>query len=236
LRARAFHSGVMMPPREERRAFTLIELLVVIGIIAILAGILLPTLGLAKQKAKRIHCLNNLKELTCAMHLFVNDNDRYPWRVPVASGGSETRTNVADTFKALRTELALTRILVCPTDTRSAAPVFSSLMDSNISYFVGIEAKEDRPGMVLVGDRNLEGGRPKRDCPVARVTKVAFEFRAVEIPNAHWSNTMHRGVGNISIADNSAHQVTKRGIQDHLWTSGDDPGAFNNHIMKPWPW
>jgi hypothetical protein len=109
-------------------------------------------------------------------------------------------------------------------------------MDSNISYFVGIEAKEDRPGMVLVGDRNLEGGRPKRDCPVARVTKVAFEFRAVEIPNAHWSNTMHRGVGNISIADNSAHQVTKRGIQDHLWTSGDDPGAFNNHIMKPWPW
>jgi prepilin-type N-terminal cleavage/methylation domain-containing protein len=226
----------MKPPPAERRAFTLIELLVVIAIIAILAGILLPVLGLAKQKAKRIQCLNNLKELTCAMHLYVNDNERYPWRVPLINGGSETKTNVADTFMTLRNELAFPKVVLCPTDTRSAATVFASLTDSNISYFLGIEAKEDRPGMVLVGDRNLEGGRPKRDCPVAKVKKVAFEFTSVEIPQARWSNTMHRGVGNISIADNSAHQVTNRKIQEHLWTSGDDPGAFNNHIMKPWPW
>jgi prepilin-type N-terminal cleavage/methylation domain-containing protein len=219
-----------------RRAFTLIELLVVIAVVAILAGILLPALATAKRKARRVQCLSNLKQLTCAMHLFVHDRERYPWRLSVAEGGTATKTNVAATYQALRNELALPQILICPSDTRTAAEDYASLTDSNISYFLGVEAKEERPGMVLVGDRNLEGGRPKRDCPVAKIKKCTFEFSKVEIPNAQWSGTMHRGVGNISIGDNSAHLATNRKVQDHLWTSGDDANAFNNHILKPWPW
>ena len=58
-----------------RSGFTLIELLVVIAIIAILAALLLPALSSAKQRAKRLQCVSNLKQWGLGFHLYANDND-----------------------------------------------------------------------------------------------------------------------------------------------------------------
>lgn len=79
----------MLKKPYSKTAFTLIELLVVIGIIAVLLGILVPSLGLAKSYAKKVRCTNNLRQIYMAFNLYTqSNNDTYPCAKDPVSGNN----------------------------------------------------------------------------------------------------------------------------------------------------
>lgn len=91
--------------RKHCPAFTLIELLVVIAVIAVLMGILLPSLGMARKQAWGVTCLNNLRQIGIAMTTYAQDNDNYVPRaldheikwilafIPYLAAGDELKIN-----------------------------------------------------------------------------------------------------------------------------------------------
>jgi prepilin-type N-terminal cleavage/methylation domain-containing protein/prepilin-type processing-associated H-X9-DG protein len=95
----------------DKVGFTLIELLVVIAIIAILAAILFPVFGRARENARRSSCQSNMKQLMLAVLQYTNDNDeRYPPTWTVLTSGQVAWSQFIQPY------IKNTQIFVCPSD------------------------------------------------------------------------------------------------------------------------
>ncbi len=199
--------------RFSREAFTLIEMLCVIAIIGVLSALVLPALARGQARAKRVECLNNLREMGVAFHGFMHDhNSRFPMEVPAREGGSlefvQGSYQLAGRFyfgyqhfRPLANELGTPQILVCPSDTRQAATNFPTLRNANLSYFVGVTAQYLKPDTILSGDRNLTNDWAERSSLLHAATSPL-----------RWTAQMHQFRGNLLFSDAHVEEENDVGL------------------------
>jgi len=195
----------------------MVEIIVVLALIALLGAMLLPWQQREKSRAQRINCANQHKSVALSFRLWSGDNaDRFPMQVSITNGGAMEwieRGNVAGVFLAMSNELSTPKILWCPADKRRgiAANFANGLGNSNVSYFIGVDASETQPQMFLTGDDNfLVNGRAATPGVVALATNTPVA----------WSTARHSRQGNIAFADGSVQTPSSAKLRDALCNTG----------------
>ena len=243
---------------EVKAGLTIMEVLVVLAIVVVLAGILMPPFTHDKPRARRISCVNNLKQLGTGLRLFANDADgKYPFECftagstnievnAIPGGWSHNPTNLWMLFQLAQNDISSPRVLICPADsgrqpaadflsrTGSSAESFPNPSKRNnaLSYFLALDAKEARPTTLLVGDRNLARDSDKTDSEPGR-NYLTGEQRLgstdADVKHLRWNNDMHERAGNMSFMDGSAQQLTSGKLREAVMNTGDT----TNRIWLP---
>jgi prepilin-type N-terminal cleavage/methylation domain-containing protein len=196
-------------------AFTLVELLVVLAVLAAFVLFVTLVFAKAKNKARRITCVSNLVVNGLAFRIWANDNlNVYPMGASTNSGGPKENNQIAEVFRHFRVmsnELASPRVLTCPADTRRPATSWTSLANSNISYFVGLDADPTTPQMFLSGDTNLElDGKP--------VGPGIMNLYSNSVVG--WTAERHGPQGNAALTDGSVRQYSNARLREALAQTG----------------
>jgi hypothetical protein len=199
-------------PCKRSNALTLTEVLVILALIAILAAMLIPATS-NRKKALRVLCMNNLKQTAIAFKIWSPDqSDKYPTQVSVKWSGAQelvVTRYVGALFQVMSNELTTPNILICPADaSRHWATNFTTdFGNRNISYFIGLDASEDDPDSILIGDDNFEiGGVP--------VKSIVLQI-STNTPLA-WTGERHQFIGNIALADGSVQTTTASSLTNAI--------------------
>ena len=207
-------------------AMSLIELLCVIAIIMLLAALLLPALGQAKARARRIQCIDHLHQAGVGFVSFANDhNGQFPMAVPENAGGSLELARSGYLlhgdfyfsfrhFQAASNELVTPKLMVCPADTRLPATSFATLSNANLSYFIGLNADFALPTSILAGDRNLTNDY----ATPGSLLRLGQNFAL------RWTEELHRFKGNLLFSDGHVEQKNNPAL---LPTGGQVPAIAN---------
>jgi hypothetical protein len=223
-------------------ALTRTEAIVIIATLAVLFVFLLPPFVTVNHNGRqRIDCISNLKQIGIAYRLWEGDNnDKYPMAVSVTNGGAMELVatgNVAACFRVMSNELSTPKILICPEDTyRVWATNFSTGFDnSHISYFVGLDAEELKPQMLLSGDDNFViGDVPAKSGLLKLSTNIPVAWasgrhRHVAYNSHFWVPARYQFFGNLGMADGCVQQVTTDFLQEAL----QQTGVATNRLVLP---
>jgi prepilin-type processing-associated H-X9-DG protein len=206
-------------------AFTLKDLLVVLVVVGLLACLLLPWLVRARTRSRGICCNCNLKQIGLSFKQWgLDHNGKFPMQTSITNGGTMELVENATVFPhflVLSNELNTPIILACPSDTaRRAARIFdSTLGNSNLSYFVGVDADDANPQMFLAGDRNITNRLGLRSGLVAWATNELVG----------WTHQLHNQQGNVALADGSVQGFSNSRLREAL----QNTGVVTNRLLLP---
>jgi hypothetical protein len=225
----------MRPHLSNQRNHALTRTDVIVTVLAIVAlfflfPVIYTVIDLVHQGPMKINCVSNLREIDLSYLVWAGDNgEKYPAEVSVTNGGAMELVatgNVAACFQSMSNELTTPKLLICPEDThRVWATNFSTgFNNSHISYFVGLDADQTNPQMLLSGDDNFAvGGVPVKSGLLQLSTSSPIAWtsgRHVSYNSHFWTPARYRFVGNIGLADGSVQQLTMDGLQQALQRTG----------------
>jgi len=196
--------------------FTRLDLVAGVVSLLLLLAVCLPVAATRSgQRAGRIVCVNNLRQIGAAWRMSATSlNDTFPFQFPFVFSGQVRPEDAAayQWYQTISNELATTRILVCPNDSRTVARDFGFLRPENLSYFIGADVGFDLSRTILGGDRNVTGG------PTA---SRYMDLLPQQAPSLGWNLLIHNRNGNLLQSDGSVQQYANSGLQQAVRTSGD---------------